>query len=201
LDNSTTKISIGNRCKPNSLSPRTCPNTRMTQTLIISRFSLYGHFSQSLHNCEPFPGYFFDTSSLDLWPCFFTFLELATPMSYDLNHLIIYELNLWLQITSSNVVIFIIVGLFTIWLVHRHLASTSFFILAMVPRSTSHLLVLHLRLVPQNPFLACLHPIRLSPSHITLNIHSKFISSILWMLIECDLDICVKINQVLVWFS
>jgi hypothetical protein len=67
----------------------------------------------------------------------------------------------------------------------------------MVPRSTSHLLILQLRLVPRSPFLACLHPIKLSPSHISLRI----ISSILWTLLECHLDMSVKINQALVWFS
>jgi hypothetical protein len=132
-------------------SPRTCPNTRMTQTLILSIFSLCCHFSQSPHNHEPFLGSFFDTSSLDSWPFFFTCLELATLVSYDLNHLIIYELNWWPQITSSNnVVIFITVWLFIIWLVCRHLARTLFFTLAMVPCSTSHLLVHHLLLVPRS---------------------------------------------------
>jgi hypothetical protein len=88
---------------------------------------------------------------------------------------------------SSNVVIFITIWLFTIWLVRRHLASNRFFTLAMVPRSSSHLLDLHLLLVPWSPFLAYLHPIRLSPSYITLSIHSKFISSIFWTLLECHI--------------
>ena len=109
---------------------------------------------RGFHNYDPFPCSFFATSSSDLWPCFFNCLELATLVSYDLNHLITYELSRWLLITSSNVVIFINVWLFTIWLVHRHLASTLFFTLAMVPRSISHLLVLHLCLVPRSPFLS-----------------------------------------------
>jgi hypothetical protein len=179
-------------------SLRTCPNTGITQTLILSRFfHLFVISIKVVHNYAPFPGSFFDTSYLDLWPCFSTCLELETTVSYDLNHLITYELNRWLQITSSNVVTFITVWLFTIWLVCRYLASTLFFTLDMIPRSISHMFVLHHRLVPWSLFLACLHPIRLSPSHIALRI----ISSILWTLLECHLDMSVKINQALVWFS
>jgi hypothetical protein len=100
---------------------------------ILSRFFTFlVIYIKVLHNYEPFPGSFFDTSSLDLWPCFFTCLELATLVPYGLNHFIKNELNLWPQITSSYVVIFIIVWLFTIWLVHQVLASTLFFALAML---------------------------------------------------------------------
>jgi hypothetical protein len=86
---------------------------------------------------------------------------------------------------------------FIIWLVRQHLASILFFTLAMVPRSTSHLLVLHLRLVPRSRVFACIHSIRLSPCHILLSI----ISSLLLSLMECHLDMSVKINQASVRFS
>jgi hypothetical protein len=87
------------------------------------------------------------------------------------------------------------------WLVHRLSASTLFFTLAMVPRSISKSLGLHLRMVPRSPFLA----IFTLPSHSWVTLYwasiERIISLILWTLLGCHVDINAKINQSLVWFS
>ena len=139
------------------------------------------------------------------WRCFIRItnifvspFEANTNRVCDLCHFTIYEFKSWLQVTllmHQHVVTL------HSWLVHRLSASTLFFHLSHGTSVYKSSLGLHLRLVPRSPFLAI----------FTLSSHSwvtsywasieRIISSILWTLLECHLDITAKINQALVWFS
>jgi hypothetical protein len=139
---------------------------------------------------------------ISLWRCFIRITNIfVSPFEANTNqplclyHFTIYEFKSWLE-----VILLMHQHIITLhsWLVHRLSASTLFFTLVMVPRSTRP----SPSLSSSKPFSCYLHPIT-SHSWVTTYWTSieRIISSILWTLLECLLDITVKINQSLVWFS
>jgi hypothetical protein len=106
----------------------------------------------------------------------------------------------WLQVTSTNDLILGIIWLLIAWLVPGLNASALFFTLAMVPLSSSHRLAFTFaKYLEALSLLSSPYQDILKSHHIEHSL--KNISSIWWSLLECHLDMSVKINQASVWFS
>jgi hypothetical protein len=107
--------------------------------ILNSRSKEYNHFNHLSLQCLHMSLLLNITSEGDAIN-FVSSLWANTAWACDLNHFNKGEFNPWLQVTSTNDLILNIIWLLMAQLVPRLNASTLFFTLAMVPRSTSHCL-------------------------------------------------------------